>query len=183
MRTMQSGRIFFVQVVMIFHSLKHGWLTIDFEVVMSYLISWKCCTTFETLNQHNYWNMDELMHEVMFQSTHLIVQKAQFIYVSCDEIITINNQCWFLSTFMLWKGENVVWFFWHCNKLLKVPMLTIWQSQLWSFLFCMVIFQILTCLWSLYVLEQMMWQHSRVWKLVLQCNWRKNNFPLHCATH
>jgi hypothetical protein len=48
------------------------------------------------------------MHEVMFQSTHLIVQKAQFIYVSCDEIITINNQCWFLSTFMLWKGENVV---------------------------------------------------------------------------
>ncbi len=30
---------FFLQVVMIFPSLKHGWLTIDFEVVMSYLIS------------------------------------------------------------------------------------------------------------------------------------------------
>jgi hypothetical protein len=50
-------------------------------------------------------------------------------------------------------------------------------------LFCMVIFQILTCFWSLYVLEQMMWQHSRVWNLVLQCSWRKNNCTLHCVTH
>ncbi len=31
------------------------------------------------------------MHKVMFQSTHLTVQKAQFIYFSCDELITINN--------------------------------------------------------------------------------------------
>jgi hypothetical protein len=29
-------------------------------------------------------------------------------------------------------------------------------------LFCMAIFQVLTYFWSLYVLEQMMWQHSRV---------------------
>jgi len=147
----------------------------DFPFVKTWVVYdrlWGCNELFDfvkvlhNLRKHwtntTSWNMDELMHEVMFQSTHLTMQKAQFIYVSCDEIITINNQCWFLSTFILWKGGNVVWFFWHCNKLLKVPMVTIWQSQLWSFLFCMAIFQILTYLWSLYVLEQMMWQHSRV---------------------
>jgi hypothetical protein len=37
------------------------------------------------------WSMVEAMHDFVLQSIHLVVQKAQFIFVSCDEMTTIDN--------------------------------------------------------------------------------------------
>jgi hypothetical protein len=37
------------------------------------------------------WSMAKAMHDFVFQSTCLVVQKALFIFVSCDEMTTIDN--------------------------------------------------------------------------------------------
>jgi hypothetical protein len=47
------------------------------------------------------------MHKFVFHATCLAVQKAQFIFVSCDEVtvpLIINHR--FLSMCALWKGGN-----------------------------------------------------------------------------
>jgi hypothetical protein len=40
------------------------------------------------------WIMVETMHNVVLRTTKIVMQKSPFIYVSCDEVTTINNQSW-----------------------------------------------------------------------------------------
>jgi hypothetical protein len=51
--------------------------------------------------------MAQTMHKFVFQATCLVVQKPQFIFLSCDEVtlpLIINQR--FLSMCALWKGGN-----------------------------------------------------------------------------
>jgi hypothetical protein len=38
--------------------------------------------------------MVELMHDVIFHAIKGVVQKSEYISVSCDELTTINNHSW-----------------------------------------------------------------------------------------
>jgi hypothetical protein len=40
------------------------------------------------------WIMAEAIHNVVLQTTKIVMQKSPFISMSCDEVTTINNQSW-----------------------------------------------------------------------------------------
>jgi hypothetical protein len=40
------------------------------------------------------WTMVEAMHNILFQTIKIVVQKATYILVSCDKVTTIDNQNW-----------------------------------------------------------------------------------------
>jgi hypothetical protein len=48
--------------------------------------------------------MAKAMHDFVIRSICLIMQKARFIFVSCDEVTTIYNQSWILTHVYVVKG-------------------------------------------------------------------------------
>lgn len=40
------------------------------------------------------WNMVETIHEFAIQAIRPTMQKAHFIFISCDEVTTTDNQSW-----------------------------------------------------------------------------------------
>jgi hypothetical protein len=47
------------------------------------------------------------MYDFVLRFIHLVVQKAQFIFVSCDEVTTIDNQSWILTHLYVWKDGDI----------------------------------------------------------------------------
>ncbi len=71
------------------------------------------------------WSMFKVMHEFVIWATHLVVQNFWFILRLVMKRPPLTKNGRFLSKCTLWKGGNGSQFFRPCNKLLKVPMLTI----------------------------------------------------------
>jgi hypothetical protein len=38
--------------------------------------------------------MAKIMHDIVLQAIKVIMQKNQFLVISCDEAITVDNQSW-----------------------------------------------------------------------------------------
>ncbi len=99
----------YIQFVAIWHLLKQGHPTTNFEGlkgVFKFLKVENC--PYKHWSNSTRKTMVEAMHNVISQATKVVVKKSPFIFVSCDEATTIDNQSWlFVHVYLIEEWKRV----------------------------------------------------------------------------
>jgi hypothetical protein len=94
-----------MQFITIFHLLKQSWIMTNFKGCKG---PFNFRKMLNNLGKHWIniigWSMVEAMHDFVLWFICLVGQKAQFIFVSCDEMTTVDNQSWILTHVYVVEG-------------------------------------------------------------------------------